>query len=332
MEERRVLDRFKRNVLRDSSVEGSSDDMESDKIVEPGSTTFITGESVQLDVTDSLAVAPRAWSTSFAQARRDAIRQRAMEERFSWMTEADQSTLTMGLEPVPWNQFSDVVARKGKMQFQAIEQRMSGEQSEEGMSPMAPEPMIVAAVVVKSETTISAFRKDSGPEMASFASAMLLCAMVEALPKGARGSEGVCGHCYAALGFRRGMETVDCRPAGFHQLRQTTPRGATPATIKCTKAVVIRGASSQGWAGVARNRFTAFPRSPRSRQCSSLSERNLATFSFRTSARRTISSAGRQFGLRGAADARPPYAGRSLNKYIINVYAGRPRRVPQMGA
>jgi hypothetical protein len=43
---------------------------------------------------DSPAVAPQAWSTSFAQARSEAIRQQAEEERFSWMTEADQDILT----------------------------------------------------------------------------------------------------------------------------------------------------------------------------------------------------------------------------------------------
>jgi hypothetical protein len=52
---------------------------------------------------DSPAVAPHAWSSSFAQARREAIRQQAMEEQFSWMTEADQFVLQLRLEPVPWD-------------------------------------------------------------------------------------------------------------------------------------------------------------------------------------------------------------------------------------
>jgi hypothetical protein len=43
----------------------------------------------------------------------------AMEEQFSWMTEADQNMLQSGLEPVPSDHFAEVIGRKGEGQFQA---------------------------------------------------------------------------------------------------------------------------------------------------------------------------------------------------------------------
>jgi hypothetical protein len=66
---------------------------------------------------DSPAVAPHAWSSSFAQARKEATRQ-----QFSWMTESDQL-----MEPVPWEHLADAMRRKGEGRFQAIEQRTTEE-------------------------------------------------------------------------------------------------------------------------------------------------------------------------------------------------------------
>jgi hypothetical protein len=49
-----------------------------------------------------------------------------MEERFSWMKEADKGMLYLGLEPYPWEQFAGAIERTGETEFQAIEQRGNG--------------------------------------------------------------------------------------------------------------------------------------------------------------------------------------------------------------
>jgi hypothetical protein len=82
---------------------------------------------------DSRAVAPHAWSSTFAQARREAIRLQAMEEQFSCIAEADQFMLQLGLEPVPGDHFADAVSQKGEGLFQAIEQRATEENSPLGV-------------------------------------------------------------------------------------------------------------------------------------------------------------------------------------------------------
>jgi hypothetical protein len=56
------------------------------------------------------AVAPSPWSSTWAQARAESERLRAEEERFKWMKEADLQMLTMGLEPVPWDDFIEAVS------------------------------------------------------------------------------------------------------------------------------------------------------------------------------------------------------------------------------
>jgi hypothetical protein len=96
-------------------------------------TTFSEG------LVDSPAVAPHARSSSFAQARREAIRQQAMDEQFSWMTEAYQFMLQLGLEPIPWDHFADAVGQKGEGQFQAIEQRATEENVMGSQEESAPD-------------------------------------------------------------------------------------------------------------------------------------------------------------------------------------------------
>jgi hypothetical protein len=51
-----------------------------------------------------------------------------MEKRFSWMKDADPQMLSMGLEPHPWDQFAEEVAKTGETEFQAIEQRACTEE------------------------------------------------------------------------------------------------------------------------------------------------------------------------------------------------------------
>jgi hypothetical protein len=80
---------------------------------------------ISKDVFDSPGVAPNAWSSTFAQARKEALQLQAMEEHFRWMTEADQYMLQSGLEPVPWDHFGEAVSQKGETQLQSIEQRAS---------------------------------------------------------------------------------------------------------------------------------------------------------------------------------------------------------------
>jgi hypothetical protein len=103
-------------------------------------------------------VAPYAWSSTWAQARAEAVKLQVEEERFSWMKEADRYMLCMGVEPVPWDQFAEVISQTGESQFQAIEQRTCEEQvTESGESP-GPGSLVGATLVVRSVTTITALR------------------------------------------------------------------------------------------------------------------------------------------------------------------------------
>jgi hypothetical protein len=101
---------------------------------------------------DSPSVAPYAWSSSFAQARREAIQLQAMEEQLSWMTEADQYMLHLGLEPVPWDQFAEATGQKGEYQFQAIEQRATEDNVMGSQKESAPNSLVGATIVVRSAT------------------------------------------------------------------------------------------------------------------------------------------------------------------------------------
>jgi hypothetical protein len=69
---------------------------------------------------------PTSWSSTWAQAQAGAQYIRDMEERFSWMKEADKGMLYLGLEPYPWEQFAEAIERTGETEFQAIEQRGNG--------------------------------------------------------------------------------------------------------------------------------------------------------------------------------------------------------------
>jgi hypothetical protein len=69
------------------------------------------------------SVAPSHWSSTWAQSRAEAEQRRANEIRFSWMRDADLQMLSMGLEPVPWEEFAEAIRQTEEDQFQAIEQR-----------------------------------------------------------------------------------------------------------------------------------------------------------------------------------------------------------------
>jgi hypothetical protein len=62
-----------------------------------------------VDLPESMAPSP--WSSTWAQAREKAERRRAEEERFSWMKDADLQMLSMGLEPVPWEELAEVISQ-----------------------------------------------------------------------------------------------------------------------------------------------------------------------------------------------------------------------------
>jgi hypothetical protein len=135
-------------------------------------------------IVDSPVIAPHAWSTSFAQARSEAIRQQAEKEWFIWMIEADQHMFQLGLEPVPWEQFEEAVSQKDERQFLAMEQRASEEQAMHSPEQPAPDSLVGATIVIRSETVISALRMVSHAIQAENATTAMLSTVVKALPQG----------------------------------------------------------------------------------------------------------------------------------------------------
>jgi hypothetical protein len=131
-------------------------------------------------------VAPYAWSSTWAQARAEAARLQAEEERFSWMKEADRYMLSMALEPIPWDQFADAISQTGEMQFQAIEQRTCEEQVSESGEQPGPGSLVGATSVVRSVPTITTLRMTSHEWNAPGATAKMLSMMAETLPNGAQ--------------------------------------------------------------------------------------------------------------------------------------------------
>jgi hypothetical protein len=67
------------------------------------------GHVGEVDLPESMAPSP--WSSTRGQARAEAAQRRDAEERFSWMKEADLQMLSMGLEPVPREQFADAISQ-----------------------------------------------------------------------------------------------------------------------------------------------------------------------------------------------------------------------------
>jgi hypothetical protein len=122
----------------------------------------------------------------WAQARAEALQHREVEERFSWMRDADLQMLSMGLEPYPWDHFADVIKQTGEYQFRAIEERTCSEEVLQTGAPPGPESLVGATLVVRSHTAVTALRMVSYGWNASEATARMLCRMAEALPEGAQ--------------------------------------------------------------------------------------------------------------------------------------------------
>jgi hypothetical protein len=123
---------------------------------------------------DSPGVAPHGWSSTFTQARREALQLQAMEDQYSWMTEADQFMFHLGLEPVPWEHFEETVSQEGETQFQATEQRASEEDVMGSHEQPASDSLIGATIVIRSETVISAYRIVSSALQAENATTKIL--------------------------------------------------------------------------------------------------------------------------------------------------------------
>jgi hypothetical protein len=94
--------------------------------------------------------------------------------------------LTMGLEPVPWEQFADAVSQSGEYQFQVIEQRTCSEQVLQTGEPPGPNSLVGATLVVRSHTMVTALKMVSYGWNAPEATSRMLCRMAEPLPEGAQ--------------------------------------------------------------------------------------------------------------------------------------------------
>jgi hypothetical protein len=102
------------------------------------------------------------------------------------MRDADLQMLSMGLEPVPWDEFADAIQQSAEDQFQAIEQRACTEEVLQQEEPPGPNSLVGATLIVRSKTIIAALRMASHGWNASGATARMMCLMAEALPEGAQ--------------------------------------------------------------------------------------------------------------------------------------------------
>jgi hypothetical protein len=103
------------------------------------------------EVTDARS----AWSNTWAQAQAEARQIREMEERFSWMREADKGMLNLGLEPYPPDQFADAIANSGETEFMVFEQRGNGAEVLRENCPDGAEVVVGATLVVRSRTCVT---------------------------------------------------------------------------------------------------------------------------------------------------------------------------------
>jgi hypothetical protein len=181
-----------------AAVEGPSQDLNLSELQwgEPKGATM-EEEQEQIQTTDcSLRVswgvggeatdARSPWSNTWAQAQEEARQIREMEERFSWMTEADKGMLNLGLEPYPWYQFAEAIENTGETEFMVFEQRGSGKDVLRDDAPDGAELAIGASLIIRSRTCVTAMSVYSNLEDASPATAKLLTLMAECLPMGAQ--------------------------------------------------------------------------------------------------------------------------------------------------
>jgi hypothetical protein len=134
------------------------------------------------EVTDARS----AWSNTWAQAQAKARQIREMEERFSWMREADKGMLNLGLEPYPPGQFADAIADSGETEFMVFEQRGNGAEVLRENCPDGAEVVVGATLVVRSRTCVTAMNAVSHIVEAPPVTAKLLTQMAECFPVGAQ--------------------------------------------------------------------------------------------------------------------------------------------------
>jgi hypothetical protein len=157
-------------------------DLEQDKGSEYSLSVRREGE----DASMGAEVAPSPWNSTWAQAIEEAKRLRETEERFSWMKDADVQMLHLGLEPYPWEQFAEEVAKTGEMEFQVIEQRGSAEEVLRANLPLEMNSIIGPTLVVRSRTIVTALKMVSGLRSAPQATARMFSMLAVALPEGAQ--------------------------------------------------------------------------------------------------------------------------------------------------
>jgi hypothetical protein len=131
-------------------------------------------------------IAPTSWSSIRAQEQAEAQYLQALEERFSWMNEADREMLRLGLEPYPWDQFAEEIAKTGETEFQAIEQRGNAGEVFRGHCPQGAETIVGATLVIRFRTIVTSLNMVSDLQNAPQATARMLFKMADALPVGAQ--------------------------------------------------------------------------------------------------------------------------------------------------
>jgi hypothetical protein len=140
------------------------------------------GVGEEEEVTDARS----AWSNTWAQAQAEAHRTREMEERFSWMTEADKGMLNLDLEPYPAEQFAEAIANSGETQFMLFEQRGNGGEVLRENCPDGAEEVVGISLVIRSRTCVTVMNAVCYTMEAPQSTAKLLTQMVECLPEGAQ--------------------------------------------------------------------------------------------------------------------------------------------------
>jgi hypothetical protein len=94
--------------------------------------------------------------------------------------------LHLGLEPYPWEQFAEEVAKTGETDFQVIEQRGSAEEILRANLPVEMNSIIGATLVVRSRTIVTALKMVSDLGSAPQATARMFSILAVALPEGAQ--------------------------------------------------------------------------------------------------------------------------------------------------
>jgi hypothetical protein len=141
-----------------------------------------TGVGEEEEITDARS----AWSNSWAQAQAEARQIREMEERFSWMREADKGMLNLGLEPFPPDQFEEAIASSGETEFMVFEQRGNGGDVLRESCPEGAEVVVGATLVIRSRTCVTVLNAVSHIAEAPPATAKLLTKMANCFPVGAQ--------------------------------------------------------------------------------------------------------------------------------------------------